>query len=133
LGFFRDFFEKIRGCTRIFLSWQPLDCTSTHSVCSSTQFHSFKSDICIPLSWVCDRDSDCQDGEDEDSSVCGNVDRKLICPLNYLRWPQHSACMPRKTVTVLPDASISPTKNFVLNWTTWLTIKWSLRSQRILV
>jgi hypothetical protein len=84
-------------------------------VCSSTQFHSFKSDICIPLSWVCDRDSDCQDGEDEDSSVCGNVDRKLICPLNYLRWPQHSACMPRKTVTVLPDASISPTKNFVLN------------------
>ncbi|EFX63012.1 hypothetical protein DAPPUDRAFT_269232 [Daphnia pulex] len=71
------------------------NCSSTHSMCSSTQFYCSHSHIYIPLTWVRDRDSDWQHGEDEDSSVCDSVVNKPPCPINYLRCPQRPDCMPR--------------------------------------
>ena len=72
--------------------------------CSSRQFTCSHDLKCIPLSWVCDKDRDCFDGEDEKN--CGIIQSTVIpavatyipinCPENYIRCPPETDyCIPK--------------------------------------
>ena len=42
------------------------------ATCSDKEF-TCSSGRCIPARWQCDREDDCDDGSDEDPSICGKL------------------------------------------------------------
>ncbi|KAK2174640.1 hypothetical protein NP493_784g00000 [Ridgeia piscesae] len=48
--------------------------------------------VCIPRSKVCDLQKDCLNGEDEDSSLCGNVSEGAACTFEggLCEWTNHT-------------------------------------------
>lgn len=67
--------------------------------CSENQFYCYRGHTvypqCIPQTWVCDNTSDCENGEDEDSSVCKDVEH---CASNDFRCLYMDGCVPRSKV-----------------------------------
>lgn len=63
---------------KIFLSWSTLWSflffslsTDVTKPCSVGQTRCAETDECVPLTYLCDGDSDCADGSDESHDVCG--------------------------------------------------------------